>query len=320
MLRPFILTPAFRSGEATPWGGDLLRARYGKNAPPQTGESLEMSVIPGLESTDGEGAPLSALIARHGQALTGTEVGDPFPLLLKLIDARDRLSVQVHPDDAYARVHEGKLGKTEAWVILEAEQGAELVYGVRDNVSRDMLRAACETGSGLGGLLRRVPVKAGDVFYIPAGMLHAICGGILLYEIQQSSDVTYRFYDWDRTDAHGKRRELHLRQALDVVRTDLRPELAVSVFLEDATCQRELLLDTPSFRLERLLNCEETPFAANPARFSVLTALASGTILLTEEQETISLNPGQTVFIPAQCSPFRLHCAHCLVSSPAHTA
>ena len=316
-LKPFLLTPAFRSGKSTPWGGDRLRDLYGKDAPACTGESLEMSVIPGLESTDAQGTPLSALIKEYGESLIGTEVRGDFPLLLKLIDAKDKLSVQVHPDDAYAKAHENKLGKTEAWVILSAAPGAELVYGVKEGTTYDALQAASLAGEGVEALLRYVPVKAGDVYYIPAGMVHAIGGGILLYEIQQSSDVTYRFYDWNRTDAQGNKRPLHIQQALDVTRFDLQPNAVVPTALLDDTCQREQVLDTPYFSLQRLHDCQNTPFAAEITRFSVLTALEEGAITM-ESGEKLSLSAGQSLFIPALCESFTLSCGSCLLAAPAH--
>ena len=147
-LLPLRMHPAFRGGALTPWGGEKLRSVYGKpirDVP--TGESLEVSCIPGLESTDDMGVKLPELIARHGAAFAGKYAGQPFPLLLKLIDASESLSVQVHPDDAYAHAHEnGKLGKTEAWLILDAPEGSQLVYGIRPGTTLDSLRAACEAG------------------------------------------------------------------------------------------------------------------------------------------------------------------------------
>lgn len=193
-----------------------------------------MSVLPGLESRDSEGHTLSELLDTYGEAMRGTKVGKEFPLLLKLISAGDRLSVQVHPNDAYARANEqGKLGKTEAWVILDAQPNAQIVYGIREGVSRDMLAHACEEGGeAVRACLNMVNVKAGDVYYIPAGMVHALGGGVTLMEIQQSSDVTYRFYDWDRVDAQGKGRELHIQKGLDV--TD------VSLHLPPCAAQRAI--------------------------------------------------------------------------------
>ena len=153
----------------------------------------------------------------------GSYADKPFPLLLKLIDVREKLSVQVHPNDTYAAAREnGKLGKTEAWLVLDTPpKGGELVYGVRagdDPAGAEAKRA--KRAKPWKKLLNRVKVFPGDVCYIPAGCVHAVTGGVLLYEIQESSDLTYRFYDWDRTDANGNRRELHLDKALDVA--DLR--------------------------------------------------------------------------------------------------
>ena len=222
-LWPVPMFPAFRSGEKTPWGGCRLRERFGKDTPGGcTGESLEVSCIPGLESRDALGRTLPELIAEFGDKLVGNYADKPFPLLLKLLDVRERLSVQVHPNDSYAAAREnGKFGKTEAWLVLEAPpEGGELIYGLRPGVSLQALREACEAGNAVEKLLNRVKVNAGDVCYMPAGCVHSVCEGVMLYEIQQSSDLTYRFYDWDRAGTDGRRRELHLDKALDV--TDLR--------------------------------------------------------------------------------------------------
>ena len=316
-LKPFALYPAFRCGKLTPWGGTKLHALYGKKyEDPHAGESLEMSVIPGLNSTNESGETLSELISIHGSALVGTDVQGEFPLLLKLIDAREQLSVQVHPDDAYAKQHENKLGKTEAWAILQAEPGAQLVYGIKEGVTAQALREACGKGKEIEKLLRYVPVKPGDVFYIPSGTVHAIGAGILLYEIQQSSDVTYRFYDWDRADANGNKRELHIKQALDVTRIDFQPEAIVPKEINDPACHREELLNTAFFHLERLTDCVDTPFRPAKKYFSVLTLLTDGCTTVNDERSNYPA--GQTLFIPADCVPFTLRCGQCLISSPAH--
>ena len=315
-IPPFILKPAFRYGSQTPWGGSELPLLFHKEVPdPRTGESLEMSVIPSLESTDENGIVLSELIKRYGTDLTGTSIRGEFPLLLKLIDAREQLSVQVHPDDAYAAANENKLGKTEAWVILACKPGASIVYGLKEGTDSEALKAACETGSGVEDLLNYAPVHVGDVFYIPAGMIHAIGEGIILYEIQQSSDVTYRFYDWNRTDAEGNKRTLHIRQALDVARYDLDKVKTVPRLLSDPNCRRELLLDTPHFSLQRLLDCHKVPFTSHPESFSVLTALSDG--IIEFDQKTLHLLEGTTLFIPAQCMDFHLTAKHCLLAAPA---
>lgn len=316
-LPPVLLYPAYRSGSATPWGGTQLGTRYGKPIPGDpTGESLEMSVIPGLNATDAQGTPLSVLIARYGQQLTGGRIAGEFPLLLKLLDARQPLSVQVHPNDVYAQQHEGKLGKTEAWVILHAEPNAQLVYGLRAGVTRAMLEAAFAQNQPLEPLLRFVPVRTGDVFYIPAGMVHAIGSGILLYEIQQSSDVTYRFYDWNRTDAQGHKRPLHIQQALEVVRPALHLDAVTPTLLPDAHCRHELLLDTQYFRTERLNACHGASIPAGRGVFSVLTALFDGHLSCPQAQLDCALPAGQTVLIPADCLPFVIDGPQFLLSMP----
>ena len=226
-LWPILMKPAFRDGALTPWGGNRLREIYGKETKnDRTGESMEVSCIPGFESTDAQGRKLTELIAEHREKLVGSYADKPFPLLLKLIDVREKLSVQVHPNDAYAAEHEnGKLGKTEAWLVLDTPAGGgDLVYGVKQGTTRDDLKAACDEGT-VEKLLNKVKVKRGDVCFIPAGCVHAVGAGVMLYEIQQSSDLTYRFYDWDRADADGNKRELHLDKALDVARLRSAPAM-----------------------------------------------------------------------------------------------
>lgn len=292
-LLPVPMTSAFRGGSLTPWGGSKLREVYGKDIPNDTtGESLECSCIPGLESTDPTGTKLPELIARYGAKLVGRYAGKTFPLLLKLLDAKQDLSVQVHPNDAYAHEHEhGKLGKTEAWLILQADEGSELVYGIKPGTDLATLRTACEAGAAVQPLLRRVKVKPGDVCFIPAGCVHAIGEGIMLYEIQQSSDVTYRFYDWDRVDAKGNKRELHLEKALAV--TDLSFALD-PVPAPDAPCAR--VLDTTYFTLD-LMKVEGEAEVPAVQDFGILTALDN--VTLCWEGASRALKAGQTLLVPA---------------------
>ena len=293
-LEPIRMTPAFRDGALTPWGGSRLRDVYGKQLKAiPTGESLEVSCIPGLESRDPQGRTLPQLIAEYGERLVGSYQGQPFPLLLKLIDAREKLSVQVHPDDAYAAKNEGgKLGKTEAWLILDAPEGAELVYGIVPGTTLDQLKTACEAGSAVAPLLRRVRVKAGDVCYIPAGCVHAIGEGILLYEIQQSSDITYRFYDWDRVDSQGRKRELHLEKGLAV--TDLALEPQPIHAEEDFGVRR--VLDKTYFTLDVLRTKDAVALPA-VRDFGMLTAIG-GEVGLAWPGGSMRLSLGETVFLP----------------------
>ena len=300
---PIRMTPAFRSGSQTPWGGDMLKTIFGKDIPETpTGESLEVSCIPGLESTDPMGRKLTDLIARFGEKLVGKYADKPFPLLLKLIDARESLSVQVHPGDDYARKNEnGKLGKSEAWLILDTpEEGGELVYGIQAGTSMSELRNACEHGSAVEPLLRRMRVKRGDICYIPAGCVHAIGAGIVLYEIQQSSDLTYRFYDWDRTDAAGNRRELHLKKGLDVTNLRLAPR---PVRVERASGIRRML-NEEYFTLD-VIQTETAAVLPEIHDFGMLTLL-EGEMTLKWLSGSVKIQKGETFFLPASAPKMTL--------------
>lgn len=301
-MLPIRMHPAFRSGKLTPWGGDRLKTRYGKDLKEiPTGESLEVSCIPGLESTDDMGRSLPELIRDLGPRFSGKYSYETFPLLLKLLDAKEALSVQVHPGDAYAAANEnGKLGKTEAWLILDAQEDSELIYGIVPGTDLDTLKAASEAGSKVSPLLRRVKVRPGDVCYIPAGCVHAIGAGIMLYEIQQSSDVTYRFYDWDRVDQQGKKRELHLEKALAV--TDLEFS-AEPLHSPEGTTAR--VLDKTYFTLD-LLSVKERQALPSICNFGLLTAI-EGDLTLRWHNAGIHLKPGETFFLPA-CSPLLTLC------------
>ncbi len=274
------LLPAWRHGASTPWGGDALRRLYGLATPDdRTGEALVASTLPGLESKTPDGRTLTEI------------AGGPLPLLLKLIDAREALSVQVHPDDAYAAAHErGKRGKTEAWLILHAEPGAKLVYGLMPGTDTRAL-----SQRDIEARLRWVQVSAGDVLYIPAGMVHAIGAGIVLYEIQQSSDVTYRFWDWGRLDAQGNARQLHWDDACAVARPDLQMDKAAghTRVVPGGTVTR--YLDTAFFSLERLAVDGRMALPAQKG-FRFLTALGEGRIVAGGESE--ALRPADTFYLP----------------------
>lgn len=313
-LLPLRMHPAYRHGEMTPWGGDQLRTVYGRAIPDErTGEALEVSAISKLESRSTQGESLPELIRRDGRRLAGRYADGEFPLLLKLLAAKQSLSVQVHPDDAYARVHENKLGKTEAWVILKADEGASILYGIKDGVTLDELREELESGADIEPLIARVPVKPGDVYFMPAGMVHAIGAGILLYEIQQSSDVTYRLWDFNRTNAAGEKRPLHIRQSLDVIDPELKGQRAFMPESGDNEIVR--LLDVPAFRLDCVCVNGECAVPVDSDGFAMLTALSS--LLLCWEGDAMELKPGDTVLLPAACPEIALRgVGRALVSRP----
>ena len=301
-LWPIRMRPAFRDGAMTPWGGDRLRTLYGKETRnPVTGESLEVSCIPGLESTDVMGRKLPELIREFGEKLVGKYADRTFPLLLKLIDARDRLSVQVHPGDEYAAANEhGKLGKNEAWLILDAPEDGEIIYGLKPGTGIRQLKDACENGKAVEPLLRKVRVTPGDVCYIPSGCVHAIGAGILLYEIQESSDITYRFYDWDRKDPQGNSRELHLEKGLAVANLKCAPR---PVRVSEAYGARRLV-NEEAFSLD-VIRCGGVEFLPDLSEFGILTVLR-GELTLRWESGEIKLDTGETCLLPRNAPKMHL--------------
>ena len=215
MQEPMLLKPVFQEKI---WGGSRLRSVFGFDIPnDKIGEDWAISAHPHgvsvVENGEYQGQKLDELWQNHKE-LFGNPTEPVFPLLIKILDAEDELSVQVHPDDAYGMKHEGELGKTECWYIIDAEPGAEIIYGHHAK-TREELAEMIQEGRW-DDLLKKVPVKKGDFFYVPSGTIHAIGKGIMILETQQSSDTTYRVYDYDRKDANGNTRELHIQQSIDV--------------------------------------------------------------------------------------------------------
>ena len=292
---PLLMAPYFRSGSETPWGGDMLRDVFGKDAPDCTGESLEISALSGRESVVRNGThagkTLNRMIELWGEELTGPVTGE-FPLLLKLLDAREMLSVQVHPGDDYAMAHDGKLGKNEAWVILNAEPGAKIAYGV-DTHGED-LRAIVEEGR-LEDALHWETVRPGDVWYIPNGTVHALGGGIQCYEIQQSSDATYRFWDWGRVGKDGKPRELHTEKALDVTNVDRHLSKYEGVTSLCKGGSRTYYISSRYFEMCRLNLSGKMPLESG--RMLFLTAMSPCTLRWGDE--SLEMGAFDSVLIPA---------------------
>lgn len=227
MQEPMFLKPVFQEKI---WGGNRLHSVFGFDLPnDKIGEDWAISAHPHgvsvVENGEFKGQKLDDLWTEHKE-LFGHPSEPVFPLLIKILDAEDELSVQVHPDDAYGMEHEGELGKTECWYIIDAEPGAEIIYGHHAQ-TREELAEMIEDGRW-DDLLKKVPVKKGDFFYVPSGTIHAIGKGIMILETQQSSDTTYRVYDYDRKDNQGKTRELHIQQSIDVTTVPAKtPELQV---------------------------------------------------------------------------------------------
>lgn len=217
------LSPYFRE---MVWGGRRLGQLFAKELPKAAliGESFELSAYSGRESRVSagplQGVGLGELVERYGSELLGSAVveryGQCMPLLIKLLDARQDLSIQVHPDDAYARAHGLRdKGKMEAWLVLHSD-GGRVAYGLADGVDQPAFADAVAAGR-VEEVIRFFPVQRGDLVFSPPGTVHALCAGVVIYEVQQSSDLTFRIYDYDRPGLDGRPRELHLQQALDVI-------------------------------------------------------------------------------------------------------
>ncbi len=222
-LYPLIFKPQFKERI---WGGTKLEKRFGKNLKGKTniGESWELSAVEGnvsvVENGSLAGNTLQELIEVYMDELVGGKVyekhGDEFPLLIKFIDANDDLSIQVHPDDKVAKARHHAFGKTEMWFALDDAENPRLISGFSKDTNKNEFLEKLKNGT-LSDLFNYEQVKKGDVFFVPAGRVHAICKGNLIAEIQQTSDITYRIYDYDRKDEQGNGRELHLDMSLDVM-------------------------------------------------------------------------------------------------------
>ncbi|MCR4859777.1 MAG: class I mannose-6-phosphate isomerase [Bacteroidales bacterium] len=317
---PFLLHPAAKDYL---WGGSRLNDDFGKAIPlSPLAETWECSTHPDGQSVVASGPhagrALGEVLAEHPEYL-GTHSlrltgGRPeLPVLVKLIDARRSLSVQVHPDDDYAREHEGgSLGKTEFWYVLGARKGAQLVYGFNRDVTPDQVRALLAEGR-IGDYLNHVPVARDDIFFVRAGTVHAIGAGVLLVEIQESSNLTYRLYDYGRTDSDGHPRELHIDKALDVadLRGSAAPRQPMRVLRYAAGTAGELLARCRYFQVERLLlntelQRELSPFRTGPNSFHTLLCTEGCGVLFCEDF-MLNFFKGDCVFIPADSPTLRLH-------------
>jgi mannose-6-phosphate isomerase len=292
------------------WGGSSLGPWLGlAQAPAQLAESWQVYAQNQVATGPLAGQTLAELVREHGADLVGTisfaRYGADFPLLAKFIDAADHLSIQVHPDDTYAHSVEaatGFHGKTEAWYILHAEPGAELYHGLTHDSNRAEFAAGIADGSILK-LLRSVAVAPGDTIFVPAGTVHAINAGIMLFEIQQTSDLTYRVYDYDRRDAQGNPRELHIEKSLDVIDYHAASQAQVpAIALGNG---QELLVTCPYFRMERWDLAKPLEHTTDPSSFVILTVI-EGTARFTSPHGELHLARGESVVLPANLGSYTL--------------
>lgn len=302
-LYPLKFTPILKDKI---WGGTKLSTLFNKiSRSDKLGESWELSGyhdnVSVVINGNLKGQNLNQLIAKYKDKLVGNAVYEKFentfPLLFKLIDANDDLSIQVHPDDEVAMEKHQGFGKTEMWYVIDSEKDGELIIGFKEDYSKETYLQALNEGK-IEELLQRVKVKKGDVFFIPAGLVHAIGKGVVLAEIQQTSDLTYRIYDYHRKDAEGKERELHTDLALDVIDFS-------------ATSDPKTVYSSALNELETLVSCEY--FTTNIVQFNeqmnryygkvdsfIVYMCMKGEFEIVTEDKTVHVTKGETVMIPAE--------------------
>ncbi|MBN2128135.1 MAG: class I mannose-6-phosphate isomerase [Sedimentisphaerales bacterium] len=292
---PFISVPVFKERI---WGGQRLREAFGKDLPVgvRIGESWEVADLPQGQSTIANGAfrgrTLASVGAQHPEEIAGRrDFPTPFPLLIKLLDARDILSVQVHPDPATCRRMGRGEPKTECWYIIEAEPGAHIYKGLRQGVTKEAFARAIEAGT-TAELLEKVPVEAGQCHFLPAGTAHSIGAGLLIAEIQTPSDTTYRVFDWNRLDDAGRARDLHIEEALESIHFDASGD-ALGV----TTVGR--LVDCEYFKVDKGHQAAGCELLLSPGQLKTLVFLSGGGAVVSPEAEPVDFKAGDCLIIPA---------------------
>ena len=283
-MYPIKLKPAFKDYL---WGGTRLRDDFGKDCDfDKIAESWELSC-----HKDGNG--------------TNCEKFENFPILIKLIDAKDNLSVQVHPNNEYAQRVEGEYGKTEMWYVVDCDEGASLLYGFKHNITKEEFRERIENNTLLE-VTNSVPVKKGDVFFIEAGTLHAIGKGILIAEIQQNSNTTYRIYDYGRVGADGKPRQLHIDKAVDVTNLCPAKPYPQSEPVDMGGWTKKRLAKCEYFTVDVINVDTSAALEADKSSFVNILVLDGGCVLSSEGNDAVELKKGDSVFIPAGLGKFEL--------------
>ncbi len=310
-MEPILFQPLIKQAR---WGGRKLGQQLGKTLGDATdyAESWEICDHGDDQSivADGplSGKKLAELVKDHADELFGHgRSASQFPLLIKYLDCNDTLSVQVHPDDELAeQFMPGENGKTEAWVVIDAEPGSCIYAGLKAGIDRAAFRQAVECDQ-VAECLNLVTPRAGDCFFIPAGTVHALGRGVLVAEIQQSSDLTFRIHDWNWVDAEGNPRQLHLEESFRCIDFDAGPVSPVTpaILAEEGGTRREQLVKSSFFGIERVQtsgNCVLSP----TGQCRIFMTLR-GSLLLETEKTGIDCNPGTTVLIPAASPEIRLH-------------
>jgi mannose-6-phosphate isomerase len=303
VLYPLTFQPVFKERV---WGGRELERLYGKKVPPGAviGESWEISDRPGDASiiTNGPlaGKNLRWLMTHHAAEILGgakPAADGRFPLLCKILDARDKLSLQVHPPASKAAELKGE-PKTEMWYIADAAPEASLYVGLKHGVIRAEFEKKISDGT-VADCFHRIPVRAGDTMFLPSGRVHAIGSGLVIFEIQQNSDTTYRVFDWNRVGLDGQPRELHVAQSLASIDfNDFEPKLVETKFVADGKIQKRTLVNDPLFNVEMWrLNSGATGWL-KPGKLQIV-AVTAGVLEIKSGSTVVNLSAGQFSLIPA---------------------
>lgn len=314
-MKPYKFLPYLKS---TIWGGEQIAPFKGITTDQHTvGESWEISSVPGFESVTAPrgmqddpdlGLNLTQLIDKYGAALVGEQVyaqfGCQFPLLIKFIDAKQDLSVQVHPDDQLAQQRHGCAGKTEMWYIMQAAEGAKIYAGLNQTITPEQYEqlANAETINGhspMQDVIAAHDAHAGDIFFLPAGRLHAIGAGNLLAEIQQTSDITYRVYDFGRKDANGNTRELHVQQAKDAIDYTVYPDYRATY---DPTQTNAELVQCPYFKVNRIVVEQQAQIDLHTNSFVVIICLEG-----QADVNGVPMLQGETLLVPADANTLTIN-------------
>ncbi len=303
----FLLSPVFKDYI---WGGNRLKTDFGfENDLEKTAEAWVLSCHKDGENTIASGKysgrKLSEVLTDGMLGSDGTKF-DFFPILIKLIDAKNNLSLQVHPDNEYALKNENEYGKTECWYILDCEKDSELIYGFKEDISPEEFRASIENDTVLDRV-NHVKVKKGDFFFIDSGTLHAIGKGILLAEIQQNSNTTYRVYDYNRLGNDGKPRPLHIDKAVDVTvcKKPVRSSSPEGEPEKHKGFEKTLLTSCDLFKVNLYKSKKSVSLFADEKSFvSVLIIDGKGTI--KNGDETLEIKKGDSVFIPASAGEIEI--------------
>lgn len=317
LSKPFLLKPAAKDYL---WGGTRLNDDFAKGIDLKPlAETWECSTHPDgpsiVASGEYKGKMLTEVLQEHDEYLgTHPKTKGELPILVKFIDAKQDLSVQVHPDDSYAMEHEnGQFGKTEMWYVMDAAKDSHLIYGLNLDTDKETLRQSIADGN-IEKYLRKVKVEKDDLFYVKAGTIHAIGAGALIAEIQENSNLTYRLYDYNREDKNGKKRELHIDKALEVanLKASTEPVQPMRVLKYRPGCASELLCRCEYFEVYRMLihteRCRDmVGYQSDSTSFRVLVCINGCGSIVMEDGEIIPFFKGDTIFFPANSVKVRLH-------------